>query len=136
MSNPEAMDTIKFFMEDQIVSVNSDNNVKETVQVMSEKKIGAILISDGKDFIGIFTETDLLRKVVAVEADLQSVKIKDVMSHPLMTIDMNSSMVAAFVIMQQKNLRHLAVTDKKQVIGILSIKDIANYYVEKFRPKK
>ncbi len=136
MSNPESMDTIKFFMEDQIISVNSDSSVKETVQVMSEKKIGAVLISDGKDFVGIFTETDLLRKVVAVESDLKTVNIKDVMSHPLMTIDMNSSMVAAFVIMQQKNLRHLAVTDKKQVIGILSIKDIANYYVEKFRPKK
>lgn len=136
MSNPESMDTIKFFMEDQIISVNSDNSVKETVQVMSEKKIGAVLVSDGKDFVGIFTETDLLRKVVAVESDLKAVNIKDVMSHPLMTIDMNSSMVAAFVIMQQKNLRHLAVTDKKQVIGILSIKDIANYYVEKFRPKK
>lgn len=136
MSSPESMDTIKFFMEDQIISVNSDNSVKETVQVMSEKKIGAVLVSDGKDFVGIFTETDLLRKVVAVESDLNIVSIKDVMSQPLMTIDMNSSMVAAFVIMQQKNLRHLAVTEKKKVIGILSIKDIANYYVEKFRPKK
>ncbi|QPJ62615.1 MAG: CBS domain-containing protein [Candidatus Nitronauta litoralis] len=136
MSTPETMDTIKFFMEDHIISVNSESSVKETIQVMAEKKIGAILVSNDKDYVGIFTETDLLRKVVAVEADTQAVQIKDVMSQPLATIDMNSTMVAAFVIMQQKNLRHLAITDKKQVVGILSIKDIANYYVNKFRPKK
>ncbi len=136
MSNPGEMDTIKFFMEDRIISVNSNSTVKETVQIMFEKKIGAILVSDGNDYVGIFTETDLLRKVVAVEADTQKINIKEVMSQPLEIIDMNSSMVAAFVIMQQKNIRHLAISDKKQVVGILSIKDIANYYVNKFRPKK
>ncbi len=136
MSDNESMDTIKFFMEDQIVSVSTGSNVKDTVQIMAEKKIGAVLVLDDKKYVGIFSETDLLRKVVAPESNPKDVTVKDVMSHPLMTIDMNSTMVSAFVLMQQNNIRHLAVTDKKETIGILSIKDIANYYVSKFRPKK
>lgn len=135
MDKKEEMDTIKFFMEDQLVSVSPENSVHETVQIMAEKKIGAIMIAKGDEYIGIFTETDLLRKVIAEEKPVKDVKVEDVMSHPLTTIDMNSSMVAGFLTMQQKNIRHLAVTENKKVIGILSIKDIANYYINKFRPK-
>ncbi len=135
MDKKEAMDTIKFFMEDQLISVSPSNTVHETVQIMAEKKIGAIMVAKGDDYVGIFTETDLLRKVIAEEKPIKDVKVEDVMSHPLTTIDMNSSMVAGFLTMQQKNIRHLAVTENKKVIGILSIKDIANYYINKFRPK-
>lgn len=135
MSDSKAMDTIKYFMEDDIVSVDTDATVHDTVQLMNEKRIGAVLVSEGDDYKGIFTETDLLRKVIAPGTSPADVKVQAVMSAPLQMIDCESTMVAAFIIMQQKNIRHLAVTQKKKVIGILSIKDIANYYVNKFRPK-
>lgn len=135
MSDSKAMDTIKYFMEDDIVSVDTNATVHDTVQLMNEKRIGAVLVSEGDDYKGIFTETDLLRKVIAPGTSPADVKVHTVMSSPLQMIDCESTMVAAFIIMQQKNIRHLAVTQKKKVIGILSIKDIANYYVNKFRPK-
>ena len=135
MSDSKAMDTIKYFMEDDIVSVDTDATVHDTVQLMNEKRIGAVLVSEGDDYKDIFTEIDLLRKVIAPGTSPADVKVHTVMSSPLQMIDCESTMVAAFIIMQQKNIRHLAVTQKKKVIGILSIKDIANYYVNKFRPK-
>lgn len=135
MSDSKPMDTIKYFMEDDIVSVDGDATVMSTVLLMSEKKIGAILVKEGEEYTGIFTETDLLRKVIAPGQSTAEVKVRKVMNSPLQTIDCESTMVAAFIQMQQKNIRHLAVTQKKKTIGILSIKDIANYYVNKFRPK-
>jgi signal-transduction protein with cAMP-binding, CBS, and nucleotidyltransferase domain len=51
-----------------------------------------------------------------------------------MTIDCEMTMVAGFLKMQQNNIRHLGITERGKIIGVISIKDIANYYVNKFRP--
>ncbi len=128
------MDAIKFFMDESIVSVDSHANVLETVKIMREKKIGSVLVTDKKKIIGIFTETDLLRKVIAEESSPKDVLVGNAMSKPLMTIDSEMSMVAAFLKMQQSNIRHLGITEKGKIIGVISIKDVANYYVNKFRP--
>jgi|TARA_Y100000294_G_C8359458_1_gene258121 signal-transduction protein with cAMP-binding, CBS, and nucleotidyltransferase domain len=57
------------------------------------------------------------------------------MSAPLDSIDAESNMLKAFYVMQQRNIRHLTVTEGKNIIGILSIKDIANFYIGKFGQK-
>jgi signal-transduction protein with cAMP-binding, CBS, and nucleotidyltransferase domain len=128
------MDAIKFYMDESIVSVDSQTTVLETVKLMREKKIGSVLITEKEETIGIFTETDLLRKVIAEESSPKEVLISSVMSKPLMTIDCEMTMVAGFLKMQQSNIRHLGITEKGKIIGVISIKDIANYYVNKFRP--
>lgn len=128
------MDAIKFYMDESIVSVDSQTSILETVKIMREKEIGSILITEKEETIGIFTETDLLRKVIAEESSPKDVLVADVMSKPLMTIDSEMSMIAAFLKMQQSNIRHLGITEKGKIIGVISIKDIANYYVNKFRP--
>jgi len=128
------MDAIKFYMDESIVSVDSQCTVLETVKIMREKKIGSVLVTDKDETVGIFTETDLLRKVIAEESSPNEILISSVMSQPLMTIDCEMTMVAGFLKMQQSNIRHLAITEKGKIIGVISIKDIANYYVNKFRP--
>jgi predicted transcriptional regulator len=62
------MDAIKFYMDESIISVDSQTNVLETVKIMREKKIGSVLVTESDEIIGIFTETDLLRKVIAEES--------------------------------------------------------------------
>jgi signal-transduction protein with cAMP-binding, CBS, and nucleotidyltransferase domain len=128
------MDAIKFYMDESIISVDSQNTVLETVKIMRKKKIGSVLVTEKGETIGIFTETDLLRKVIAEENSPNEMLISSVMSQPLMTIDCEMTMVAGFLKMQQSNIRHLAITEKGKIIGVISIKDIANYYVNKFRP--
>ncbi len=135
MSDTQPMDSIKYYMEDTLVGVNVNDTVQDAVKVMNDKKIGAVLVSEKGNFIGLFTETDLLRKVIAPGQEIDSVKMSAVMSAPLRSKESNASMVSAFILMQQYNIRHLAVTENKRTVGILSIKDIANYYVNKFRPK-
>lgn len=128
------MDAVKFYMDESIISVDSQATILETVKIMKKKKIGSVLITEKEKIVGIFTETDLLRKVIAEEKSPKEILVSSVMSKPLTSIDCEMSMVAAFLKMQQGNIRHLAITEKKKIIGIISIKDIANYYVNKFRP--
>ena len=85
-----------------------------------------------KNYVGIFTEADLLKKVVAKNDFPGSTIVSDVMTKDIFYIDSEASMVTAFLKLQTKNIRHLVVKDKKIVAGVLSIKDVAKYYVHKF----
>jgi len=99
---------------------------------MKKYNVDAILVSEGKNYVGIFTEADLLKKVVAVNELPGSTTVFKVMTKELLYIDSESSMVAAFLKMQTKNIRHLIVKDSNEIGGILSIKDVAKFYVKKF----
>ena len=129
------MDDVKTYMSDPSVHIDSEATVMATVKLMRDNMVGSILITKGTAYVGIFTETDLLRKVAAESKPMDQIKISTVMSAPLLTVDCDASMVQAFALMQRKNIRHLAVTRKDDIVGILSIKDIANYYVNKFTKK-
>ena len=111
-------DKVKHFINPPAIHISARVSVFEACKRMQKHKVGSILVSEGKHFIGIFTEADLLTKVVVTKE--------------LLYIDSESTMVMAFLKMQKKNVRHLIVKDDNNVTGVLSIKDIAKYYVKKF----
>lgn len=131
-----SMDQVKVYMEPNIISIKPEMSVLEAVKLMSEKKVGSVFVKEDEKFVGIFTETDLLRKVVALEFPPEEMSVSNVMNKTIISIDGESSMISAFIIIQKKKIRHLAVTEGKEIVGVLSIKDITNYYVEKFGGKK
>lgn len=125
-----------FYMGRPVIKISSDKTVLETVKLMREIEVGAILVKENEEITGIFTETDLLRKVVAEEKPADSIKVSEVMSTPLVSIDVEEKMFKAFTEMHQNNIRHLTVTEDKKIVGVLSIKDIAKYYVTKVNKQK
>ena len=126
------MDKVKDFLNPPPIYVRASMSVFDAVKRMKKHEVGAILVIDGKDYIGIFTEADLLKKVVAQNESPGSTLVSKVMTRALLYIDSESSMVAAFLKMQTKNIRHLIVKDSNEIGGILSIKDVAKFYVKKF----
>ncbi|KMP11072.1 hypothetical protein UR09_04395 [Candidatus Nitromaritima sp. SCGC AAA799-A02] len=129
------MDDVRVYMSDPSITIDFQSTVLDTVKLMRDNHVGSILVTENGEITGIFTETDLLRKVAAEGHALESIKLGSVMSKPLVSIDADSSMVAAFLMMQQRNIRHLGVRENKKTVGVISIKDIANYYVNKFNKK-
>ncbi len=121
-------------MKKELATVESDSSVFEATELMGERRIGSVFVSANNEIIGIFSETDLLRKVVSKKKDPEKVKMSEVMSKPVVSMDQESLMVTAFLKMQKEKIRHLGVTNKGKIIGILSIRDVANYYVLKFSP--
>ena len=126
------MDKVIDYLKPPIIQISAKMTVFEACKRMKKYEVGAILVTEGKNYVGIFTEADLLKKVVAVNELPGSTTVFKVMTKELLYIDSESSMVAAFLKMQTKNIRHLIVKDSNEIGGILSIKDVAKFYVKKF----
>ncbi|MBT5470564.1 MAG: CBS domain-containing protein [Nitrospina sp.] len=126
------MDKVIDYLKPPIIQISAKMTVFEACKRMKKYEVGAILVTEGKNYVGIFTEADLLKKVVAKNDFPGSTIVSDVMTKDIFYIDSEASMVTAFLKLQTKNIRHLVVKDKKIVAGVLSIKDVAKYYVHKF----
>jgi signal-transduction protein with cAMP-binding, CBS, and nucleotidyltransferase domain len=124
----DKMDRIDQFMEESVLSVKPEASVTDAAKFMLENKVGALLIFDGKKYLGIVTSVDLTHKVLAGELDPAQTKVGSVLNRPLVTVDRSQTMMDAYRCMHKNNIRHLAVTSNKKVVGMLSIKDFANYY--------
>ena len=94
------------------VTVKPNSSVQDVAKIMSEKKIGSIIISGNGELSGILTERDLVRKVLARGKDPKSVKVNEIMSKPVVRINENSDLLDASELMKKKNIRRLVVVDK------------------------
>jgi CBS domain-containing protein len=102
---------------------------------MAEKQIGALLVTEADELVGIVTESDLVRKVVARGEESRAVRVRSVMSSPLIRIDINRTVRDASGLMASHRVRHLAVLDQHKVVGILSIRDLVRMVSVRDRPR-
>ncbi|MBC8282766.1 MAG: CBS domain-containing protein [Nitrospinae bacterium] len=132
------MDLVKdnvVYMDESNLSILPEATVVEAAKKMRDKKLGALIVAGGGQNLGIITETDLSRKVVAEELNPKTTKVKFVMAKPIITIESSSSMMSAFLKMGSHQIRHVAVTEDDLVMGILSMQDFVSYYTKKFGGK-
>ena len=106
------------------ISVGPDMTIDECSKLMLKQHVGSLLIMEKGKLVGILAEQDIVRKVVASDLDPKKTKIKDIMVSDLITIDPDSDIYEAIVIMRDSNIRHLPVMHGKEMIGYLTIKDI------------
>jgi CBS domain-containing protein len=98
--------------------------VLEATQTMAEKRIGSLLVLEAGEKVGIVTETDVVRKVIAACLPASSTRVGAVMNVPLIQIDIDSTARDASRLMAEKRIRHLAVTEDNKVVGLLSLRDL------------
>jgi CBS domain-containing protein len=115
-------------MSRRILSAGPDTPVIEVARTMQEAKVGALLVAEGARFIGIVSETDLVRRVLAVGGDVQQVRVLEVMRSPIITIEIDRSAHEASDLMAERGIRHLAVTDDGKIVGMLSVRDLLRYF--------
>ena len=126
------MDEIRFFMEESLVAIQSTVSIKEAAQEMRHHSISSVLITENGDYTGLLTDTDLTRKVAAENLDPEKTLASTIANNPIITLDASYPMEDAYACMRKNNIRHLGVTEKDQMVGILSVKDFANYFHTKF----
>jgi CBS domain-containing protein len=101
--------------------VTSDVSVLETVKMMTAAEIGAIAVKNGRKIVGIFTERDLMRRVVAPELDPARTLIKDVMTTNVETVQDSTSVAKAAAVMRARRIRHLVILDAAgDYVGMLA----------------
>jgi len=115
-------------MSRRILSVGPDTPVIEAARTMQEAKVGALLVAEGSRFIGIVSETDLVRRVLAVRGNVHQVRVAEVMRAPIITIEIDRSAHEASDLMAERGIRHLAVTDTGKIVGMLSVRDLLKYF--------
>jgi signal-transduction protein with cAMP-binding, CBS, and nucleotidyltransferase domain len=110
-----------------LFSVEEGQSVAEVARKMSDLRVGAILVFDQGQLSGVFSERDLLKRVVVERRDPESTPVGTVMSTDMFTIDESASLEEAMESMQSHNCRHLPVTRKGQVVAFLSMRDLMNF---------
>lgn len=104
--------------------VERQASVVEAVRVMTARNIGAVPVVEGERLVGIFTERDVMARVVVVGLDPKSTRVSDVMSPDLVTADVRDSCDNCLRRMQQARVRHLIVLNDGRLAGILSLRDL------------
>ena len=119
---------VKRVMARNLVTVDKQMTVQEVAKVMESKEVGSVLVLDKEsgDIAGIVTERDIVKKVVAKGVDGSSYLVKGIMSSPLLTIESHKTIFEAGDYMDQKKVRHLAVTESGKVVGVISVRDLIN----------
>jgi len=138
LEDKEPPSIVKNIMAKPVTTVDKDNSVFEAAKAMSEKDIGSIVVTDKGKPVGITTERDILQRVVAKGLDASKVKMTDIMSKPLMTINGNMPIINAIRIMEKNKVRRLLVIEKGKLVGIVTQRDLlralAFHVVISFRP--
>jgi CBS domain-containing protein len=120
----ERMIPVKLVMRRDVQGTPVDTSVKKAAELMQDRGVGSLLIKNGKNAMGILTETDIVQKVVAQGLDPATTPVRDVMSTPLITIQASQSVVDADDLMERHHIRHLVVEDKGKICGVVSVRDI------------
>jgi CBS domain-containing protein len=107
------------------------STVFEAVEIMRREKTGCLIVSEGMRMVGIFTERDLLRRVLATGKSL-STAVAECMTPNPEVIDSKQPVSAAVRLMEEGGYRHLPVTESGHLVGVVSVKRIVHYLVEHF----
>jgi CBS domain-containing protein len=117
--------TAEDIMVKEVITIDENASVKEAADIMNQNEIGSIIATKEGKAIGILTERDLLKRIVAEGKNAEKVKVKDIMSTPLTAIMPTMYLEDAVRLMFEKKIKKLPVVDQNGLVGLLSLTDIA-----------
>ena len=129
----EYLEEIGNYMSSPVISIDSELTAQEAAQQMHAKNVGSVLVRIYDKYVGVLTETDLSRKVVAKRLDPETTMVSSIMTIPIISMDRCMPVIEAEEFMKNKKIRHLVVTEEDEVVGILSVKDLVSCYSKSFR---
>jgi CBS domain-containing protein len=121
---------VKDVMAKEPIMVESERTVKETAMVMDRSGHGCLLVTSGGRIVGIITERDLVRRALAKGGSMSRIKIKNIMSSPLVVVDPDASVEDAAKVMAKHKVRRLPVVGPGGLAGLITVTDIARYLAE------
>ena len=114
-------------MVKEVITIDENSTVKEAAEIMNKFEIGCLIAVRKGKAMGIITERDLLKRVVAEAKDANKTKVKDVMSSPLVVVEPKMDLEEAVKLMFQMKIKKLPVVDGKRLVGLVSLTDIARF---------
>jgi CBS domain-containing protein len=124
---PTAKDVLASKKSGGVITVTPECNVRDACRIMRDRRIGALLVSEGETLHGIFTERDVLNLVVAEERDPAATKVAEVMTRKVLVVRPERPLEEMETIMRQERVRHVPVVGEKGLVGLISIGDVNAY---------
>jgi CBS domain-containing protein len=116
---------VKDVMVSDPITIDADRSVKETAIAMDRFGRGCVLVSSGGKVVGMVTERDLVRRALTKAVGITRVKVKTLMSSPLIVIDPEARVEDAAKVMAQNRVRRLPVVSDQGLVGLITVTDIA-----------
>jgi CBS domain-containing protein/Tfp pilus assembly protein PilZ len=122
------MEKIKTYMSAEVRTIDGTETIRAAARKMQEHAVGSLLILKNGKEVGIVTRTDMTHKVVAEGIDPETRPVESIMTSPLIFIDSEASIEEADALMNEKQVRHLVVTENGRVAGVVSVRDFIWYF--------
>ncbi len=108
----------------EVATVDRKATVLDAAKSMNQRRIGAVVVTEGERVVGIFTERDILNRVVSAGKEPSRTLVGDVMTSPMACCRRDTKLAECKAVMAQKRIRHLPVVEESTLFGIISIGDI------------
>jgi len=113
-----------------VVTVNKGSTIIETLEIMAEKNIGAVLVMEKGSPVGVFSERDFVREVARDQCFMLKMPVETYMTKELFCVTPSSTIDECMALMTNKHIRHLPVMEGNQLSGIISIGDVVKNMIE------
>jgi CBS domain-containing protein len=126
----EELEAILAAKDPHLHVIEPDAPVIDAVEKMCGARVGALLVMEGKALLGIFSERDLMTRVLLSRRDPATTRVKDVMTHRAICVGVGAAPREAMVLMTNRRVRHLPVVRDSRIVGIVSIGDMVRWSLQ------
>ena len=127
------MNSIGQFLTQRIQNIHSvspQSTVRQALELMADKNIGALLVLEENQLVGMFSERDYARKVVLKGKSSVDTQVQDIMTTEVICVKVNQTFTECMQTMTDHHIRHLPVMDEQKVIGLISIGDVVKVILQ------
>ena len=117
------------YMSSPVVTVEPHTTLDEMASLMDEKNIGCLVVTEHEKVVGIATERDILRKVLAHHKDPNEVQAKDIMTKEVFTVQKDATLMEVAALMKQHTFRRIIVMHEEKPVGIITSRDLIGLLV-------
>jgi CBS domain-containing protein len=122
-------------MNRALKKISYGTTIQEASRIMGIQKVGSLFVEKDGELVGILTETDIVRKAAAKGMDLKKDRVDAIISKPIISIEITRSPQDAFDLMGEVNVRHLGITERGKIVGVLSVRDLLVYFKKQSEPR-
>lgn len=114
----------------EVIRIGGDATVFDAVKAMVEANVGALLVTDGDEIVGIFTERDYLRRIAVEGRRSRDTLVREVMSAPVICVTPDTGIEESMALMTDRRIRHAPVTEGGALVGMVSIGDLVKFQTQ------
>jgi len=117
----------------EVYTVKKGTSIRDVVYYMAEKRVGLVPVMDEGKLVGVFSERDLVQRVIAKNINLEDTKVEDVMTSKLIIAKIDESNESVLTKMKEANTRHILVIEGDKLAGVVSMRDLLELHLTDYK---